>query len=455
MHLVHRLYERKRIGHITSAGAAHWPVSRRGRSVIEAAIRQGGPIHEIGAGPGRVDVSLVAPAVPRPARENSARSRSRRPAMPRCRASSSAASRCCIRTGSRKRARSSTRSSSRIRAARSRTGGWPSTTSGIRWRRRRRRKTSRRPRRGSTRRARSGPRPSASATGSRRSASTTATPTRCRSNARLVAYTKAMEQMTQRYPDDFEAWTYYALTLQASAPKNDKAYGNQLKSAEILERLFKQNPEHPGVAHYLVHAYDYPPLADKGIRIARAIRAHRAGRAACPAHAVTHLFDGGDVGGVHRLEPIGARGPARLSPRDGLHGLRPSPARPGRQGQGAGRSHRGASPTGVPHPRELHGGRRDPGTLRARARRLGRRRRAAGLLDRTRHGRLPDPLRPRSRHGAQRRSGRRATRGPRAAGAAQRTRASRASPIGPIAPRSRSLPSPPGWRTRRVRATRR
>ena len=87
-------------------------------------------------------------------------------------------------------------------------------------------------------------------------------------NARLAAYTKAMEQLTQRYPDDFEAWTYYALTLQASASKNDKTYASQLKSAEILERLFKQNPDHPGVAHYLVHAYDYPPLADKGIKIA-------------------------------------------------------------------------------------------------------------------------------------------------------------------------------------------
>ncbi len=89
-------------------------------------------------------------------------------------------------------------------------------------------------------------------------------------NTRLAAYTKAMEQMTQRYPDDFEAWAYYALTLQASASKNDKTYANQLKSAEILERLFKQNPDHPGVAHYLVHAYDYPPLADKGIKIASA-----------------------------------------------------------------------------------------------------------------------------------------------------------------------------------------
>ena len=86
---------------------------------------------------------------------------------------------------------------------------------------------------------------------------------------RLLAYTKAMEQMTQRYPDDFEAWTYYALMLQASAPKTDKTYSNQLKSAAILEKLYKQNPQHPGVSHYLIHAYDYPPLADKGIDSAR------------------------------------------------------------------------------------------------------------------------------------------------------------------------------------------
>ena len=86
---------------------------------------------------------------------------------------------------------------------------------------------------------------------------------------RLLAYTKAMEQMTQRYPDDFEAWAYYALTMQASAPKADKKYTNQLKAAAILEKLYKQNPQHPGVSHYLIHAYDYPPLADKGIAAAR------------------------------------------------------------------------------------------------------------------------------------------------------------------------------------------
>ncbi len=108
-------------------------------------------------------------------------------------------------------------------------------------------------------------------------------------NARLAAYTKAMEQMTQRYPDDFEAWTYYALTLQASAPKTDKTYANQLRSAEILERLFTQNPEHPGVAHYLVHAYDYPPLADKGVKVA-GLYARIAPAAPHARHMPSHIY---------------------------------------------------------------------------------------------------------------------------------------------------------------------
>jgi len=108
-------------------------------------------------------------------------------------------------------------------------------------------------------------------------------------NARLAAYTKAMEQMTQRYPDDFEAWTYYALTLQASASKADKTYSNQLKSAETLERLFKQNPDHPGVAHYLVHAYDYPPLADRGIKAA-GLYARIAPAAPHARHMPSHIY---------------------------------------------------------------------------------------------------------------------------------------------------------------------
>jgi tetratricopeptide (TPR) repeat protein len=88
-------------------------------------------------------------------------------------------------------------------------------------------------------------------------------------NARLAAYNKAMEQVAQRYPDDYEAQVFYALTLQASAIPTDTTYANQRKSAAILEKLYAQNPQHPGVTHFLIHAYDYHPLAEQGIPAAR------------------------------------------------------------------------------------------------------------------------------------------------------------------------------------------
>jgi tetratricopeptide (TPR) repeat protein len=88
-------------------------------------------------------------------------------------------------------------------------------------------------------------------------------------DVRLTAYNAAMEQMSLHYPDDFEVQAYYALTLQASAKKSDLTYANQLKSAAILERLFDQNPQHPGVTHYLIHTYDFAPLADRGVASAR------------------------------------------------------------------------------------------------------------------------------------------------------------------------------------------
>ena len=75
--------------------------------------------------------------------------------------------------------------------------------------------------------------------------------------------------MAQSYPDDYEVQAFYALTLQASAPKSDLTYANQIKSAALLEKLFEQNPQHPGVTHYLIHAYDFAPLAEKGIASAR------------------------------------------------------------------------------------------------------------------------------------------------------------------------------------------
>ena len=88
-------------------------------------------------------------------------------------------------------------------------------------------------------------------------------------DVRLRAYDQAMANLTQRYPDDFEAWVFYALTLQASAPPSDRTYANQLKSAGILQKLQSQNPEHPGVVHFLIHAYDYPSLAEKGLPAAK------------------------------------------------------------------------------------------------------------------------------------------------------------------------------------------
>jgi tetratricopeptide (TPR) repeat protein len=88
-------------------------------------------------------------------------------------------------------------------------------------------------------------------------------------NTRLAAYNKAMEQLVRRYPDDYEAQVFYALTLQASAPPADTTYSNQRKSAAILEKLYDQNPQHPGVTHFLIHAYDYHPLAEQGIPAAQ------------------------------------------------------------------------------------------------------------------------------------------------------------------------------------------
>lgn len=86
---------------------------------------------------------------------------------------------------------------------------------------------------------------------------------------RSSSYEKAMAQLHERYPDDREAAALYALALQATANPNDKSYANQLRSASILEKLLIEMPNHPGVAHYLIHAYDYPELAPRALNAAR------------------------------------------------------------------------------------------------------------------------------------------------------------------------------------------
>jgi Tfp pilus assembly protein PilF len=86
---------------------------------------------------------------------------------------------------------------------------------------------------------------------------------------RAQALESAMEQVMQRYPDDTEAATLYALVLSANFDPNDKKYTKQLKAAAILEPIAKAQPDHPGAAHYLIHSYDYPPIAAQGLEAAR------------------------------------------------------------------------------------------------------------------------------------------------------------------------------------------
>jgi hypothetical protein len=85
---------------------------------------------------------------------------------------------------------------------------------------------------------------------------------------RGLAYERAMERLAQKYPDDLEAAVFYALALNESALHSDKTYANQLKAAVILEQALARQPDHPGALHYLIHSYDYPALAQRGLNAA-------------------------------------------------------------------------------------------------------------------------------------------------------------------------------------------
>ena len=87
--------------------------------------------------------------------------------------------------------------------------------------------------------------------------------------ARTIAYEQAMERVVRANPGDMEARIFYALAVNQTALATDKQYSQQLKAAAILEPLFKEHPKHPGLAHYIIHAYDHPPLADKALAAAR------------------------------------------------------------------------------------------------------------------------------------------------------------------------------------------
>ncbi|MGB8595777.1 MAG: hypothetical protein WCD48_09750 [Candidatus Sulfotelmatobacter sp.] len=107
--------------------------------------------------------------------------------------------------------------------------------------------------------------------------------------ARAKAYSDAMKKVYESYPDDHEAAAFYALSLLASEPHDDETFANRMQAAAVLENLFAIEPDHPGVAHYLIHAYDKPQLAQLGLPAARRY-AQIAPAAPHALHMPAHIF---------------------------------------------------------------------------------------------------------------------------------------------------------------------
>jgi tetratricopeptide (TPR) repeat protein len=107
--------------------------------------------------------------------------------------------------------------------------------------------------------------------------------------AHAVAFEQKMGAVQAAYPEDSEAAIFHALTLAITAPKTDKTFANQKKCGEILEPIFTRQPHHPGVAHYIIHCYDNPVLAEEGLGAAR-MYAKIAPASAHANHMPSHIF---------------------------------------------------------------------------------------------------------------------------------------------------------------------
>jgi hypothetical protein len=147
---------------------------------------------------------------------------------------------------------------------------------------------------------------------------------------RAVAYERAMGDLAARYPSDPEAAIFYALALNITLNPNDKTYANQLKAAAVLERAFAQQPDHPGVAHYLIHSYDFPPIAQKGLPAARRYAAI-APSAPHALHMPSHIFtrvgawqesiDTNRASAVAAKEELSRQGQQALGSYNALHAM--------------------------------------------------------------------------------------------------------------------------------------
>jgi len=106
---------------------------------------------------------------------------------------------------------------------------------------------------------------------------------------RLTKFEKACSKIFEKYPGDSEAAIFYSLALTAAANPSDKSFGNQKKAGEILGKVFARQPNHPGVAHYIIHTYDYPELAKLALPTARQY-ASIAPASAHAQHMPSHIF---------------------------------------------------------------------------------------------------------------------------------------------------------------------
>ena len=106
---------------------------------------------------------------------------------------------------------------------------------------------------------------------------------------RLIAHRDAMGEVAAKYPDDHEAQIFYALAVAASEDRADKTYAGRLKAGAILEELFQEEPTDPGLAHYIIHTYDVPALAERGLVAARRY-ADMAPDAPHALHMPSHTF---------------------------------------------------------------------------------------------------------------------------------------------------------------------
>jgi tetratricopeptide (TPR) repeat protein len=106
---------------------------------------------------------------------------------------------------------------------------------------------------------------------------------------RKLAYAQKMKDMYEDNREDTEVAVFYALALRASAIESDKTYAKQREAGKILEDLFKKEPDHPGIAHYIIHSYDYPELAQLGLSTARRY-ASIAPNSAHAQHMPSHIF---------------------------------------------------------------------------------------------------------------------------------------------------------------------